>query len=137
MRRSAGENLGNYVTAALGNYLIVHTAALVTAWRSDLASWLKAIGQQIEALQLYAAQTAEADARLKQVEQVEQLEKGSGELLDFLAATARSERAVDAVNEMTREASALADRFTAALIAAKDAAAQALPTAASNESSSA
>ncbi|WP_199546314.1 hypothetical protein [Streptomyces sp. N35] len=113
------------------------TVALVTAWRSDLASGLAAIEQQVEALELYAAQTAEADARLKELKLVEQLEKGSSELLDFLAATVRSERAVEGIDEMTREASAVAGRFTTALIAAKEAAAQALPAAKRDETSSA
>ncbi len=109
-------------------------SSLVKAWHNDLAAGLTAIEQQVEALEVYAAQTAEADARLEELQQVGQLEKDSSDLLDFLASTLRAERAVEGIDEMTKEASAVADRFTTALIAAKNAAQQALPAAAAPDS---
>lgn len=111
-------------------------AGLLKARKSALTTGLAAIKRQVEALEAYAAQTAEADARLHELQQVERLEKDSGELLDFLASTARAEVAVDGLDQMSHEAAVVADRFTTALIAAKEAAAQALPAAPSSSPTS-
>ncbi|MCX4673676.1 hypothetical protein OG453_44785 [Streptomyces sp. NBC_01381] len=111
-------------------------AGLLKARKSALATGLGDLERQVEAIEAFAAQTAEADARLQELRQVEQLERDSGELLDFLASTARTEVAVDGLGQMSNEAAAVADRFTTALIAAKEAAVQALPAAPSRSSGS-
>ncbi|MGW0738158.1 hypothetical protein [Streptomyces sp. NPDC002851] len=83
----------------------------------------------MEAIETYAAQTAEADSRLRELQQMHQLEKDGAEVLDFLASTARAEVASAEMGQLSEQASVVADRFTAALVAAKDAAVQALPAA--------
>ncbi|MFE9769444.1 hypothetical protein ACFYPC_33830 [Streptomyces sp. NPDC005808] len=104
-------------------------AVLLKARNSALSTGLGAVERQVEALEGYAAQTAEADARLHELQQVEQLEASSGKLLDFLASTARADVAVDGLSQMSDAAAVVADRLTTALIAAREAAAQALPAA--------
>ncbi|WP_329583482.1 hypothetical protein [Streptomyces sp. NBC_01361] len=106
-----------------------HAKQPLKARRVALKSGLAALQGHVEAIETYAVQTAEADARLRELQQVEQLEKDGEDVLDFLASTARAEVASAEVRQLSGQAAIVADRFTAALIAAKDAAVQALPAA--------
>ncbi|NEB77351.1 hypothetical protein G3I40_19305 [Streptomyces sp. SID14478] len=106
-----------------------HAQAPLDARRAALKTGLAAIEVQVEALETYAAQTAEADARLRELQQMKQLEKDGADVLDFLASTARADLATAEVGALSEQAKVVADRFTAALVAAKDAAVQALPAA--------
>ncbi|MGW7067115.1 hypothetical protein ACWGII_18850 [Streptomyces sp. NPDC054855] len=104
-------------------------ASPLKAHQRALSTGFDALKRQVEAVEAYAAQTAEADARLHELHQVEQLEKNSSEVIDFLASTARADIAVQDLEQMSNEAAAVADHLTTALIATKKAAAHALPSA--------
>ncbi|MFI6093204.1 hypothetical protein [Streptomyces sp. NPDC051218] len=73
------------------------------ARKRALRTGLRATERQVEAIEAYAVQSAEADARLRVVQQIERLEKGGGELFDFLASIARAEVAIEGLDEMPGE----------------------------------
>ncbi|GAA1335809.1 hypothetical protein GCM10009647_078200 [Streptomyces sanglieri] len=92
-----------------------HAQAPLKARRAALKTGLSAIEDQVEAIETYTAQTAEADARLRELQQVKQREKDGADVLDFLASTARAEAATAEVGQLSEQAAVVVDRFTAAL----------------------
>ncbi|WP_051852150.1 hypothetical protein [Streptomyces sp. NRRL F-5650] len=102
-------------------------AELLTSRGRVLATSLHGIERRVEALEAYASQVAEADARYAEVREIERLAAGSDELLDLLARTATDDLAVTEIDVLTDEAAAVASTFTKALESAKQAAAAALP----------
>lgn len=102
-------------------------AELLTSRRRVLATSLHGIERRVAALEAYASQVAEADARYAEVREIERLTAGSDELLDLLARTAADDLAVAEIDALTDEAAVVASTFTKALKSAKQAAAAALP----------
>ncbi|MET9834428.1 hypothetical protein ABZ078_35225 [Streptomyces sp. NPDC006385] len=102
-------------------------AELLAARRGVLATSLHGIERRVAALDAYASQVAEADARYAAVREIERLDAGSDELLDLLARTAVDDLAVAEIEALTDEAAVVASTFTKALESAKQAAAAALP----------
>ncbi|MCX4624440.1 hypothetical protein [Streptomyces albogriseolus] len=102
-------------------------AELLTSRGRVLATSLHGIERRVEALEAYASQVAEADARYAEVREIERLAAGSDELLDLLARTATDHLAVTEIDVLTDEVVAVASTFTKALESAKQAAAAALP----------
>ncbi len=102
-------------------------AELLAARRGVLATSLHGIERRVAALEAYASQVAEADARYAEVRAIERLAAGSDELLDLLARTAADDLAVAEIDRLTDEAAVVASTFTKALESAKQAAAAALP----------
>ncbi|MFJ5740120.1 hypothetical protein [Streptomyces microflavus] len=103
-------------------------AALLDTRRRALRASLDGIARRVKALEAYAEQVAQADDRYRELQQIQALTDGSGDVLDFLARTVRDEFAVAEIEGMTGEAAAVADAFTSALESAKEAAVIALPT---------
>lgn len=102
-------------------------AELLTSRQRVLATSLQGIERRVAALEAYADQVAEADARYAEVREIERLAAGSDELLDLLARTAADDLAVAEIEALTDEAAAVASTFTKALESAKQAAVAALP----------
>ncbi|KOV62954.1 hypothetical protein ADL00_23665 [Streptomyces sp. AS58] len=102
-------------------------AELLTSRRRVLATSLHGIERRVAALEAYASQVAEADARYAEVREIERLAAGSDELLDLLARTTADDLAVAEIDALTDEAAVVASTFTKALESAKQAAAAALP----------
>ena len=100
---------------------------LVSTRRRALTASRDGIERRISALEGYAAQIAEADARYAELQQIQQLTAGSSDVLDLLARTARDDLAVAEIEGLTGEAAVVADAFTAALESAKLVAVTALP----------
>ncbi|MEV7296864.1 hypothetical protein AB0N79_35400 [Streptomyces microflavus] len=103
-------------------------AALLDTRRRALRASLDGIARRVKALEAYAEQVAQADDRYRELQQIQALTDGSGDVLDFLARTVRDDFAVAEIEGMTGEAVAVADAFTMALESAKEAAVIALPT---------
>ncbi|MCX4657336.1 hypothetical protein OG249_36355 [Streptomyces microflavus] len=103
-------------------------AALLDTRRRALRASLDGIARRVKALEAYAEQVAQADDRYRELQQIQALTDGSGDVLDFLARTVRDDFAVAEIEGMTGEAAAVADAFTMALESAKEAAVIALPT---------
>ncbi|MFF3214120.1 hypothetical protein ACFYYB_26020 [Streptomyces sp. NPDC002886] len=101
---------------------------LLEARRRALDLSLASLEGRVAALEAYASQVAEADRRLKELKQIQQLTDGSGDVLDLLARTARDGLAVAEIEGLIGEAAAVAASFGAALESAKQAAVIALPT---------
>ncbi|MDX3207716.1 hypothetical protein ABZZ79_22725 [Streptomyces sp. NPDC006458] len=102
-------------------------AELLTSRRRVLATSLHGIERRVAALEAYAGQVAEADARYAEVREIERLAASSDELLDLLARTAADDLAVAEIDRLTDEAAVVASTFTKALESAKQAAAAARP----------
>nr|WP_024127308.1 hypothetical protein [Streptomyces sp. F8]AHE40044.1 Hypothetical protein pFRL5_381 [Streptomyces sp. F8] len=102
-------------------------AELLASRRRVLATSLHGIERRVAALEAYASQVAEADARYAEVREIERLDAGSDELLDLLARTTVDDLAVAEIEALTDEAAVVASTFTRALESAKQAAAAALP----------
>lgn len=102
-------------------------AELLTSRQRVLATSLQGIERRVAALEAYADQVAEADARYAEVREIERLAAGSDELLDLLARTAADDLAVAEIEALTDEAAVVASTFTKALESAKQAAVAALP----------
>lgn len=79
------------------------------------------------ALEAYAGQVAEADARYAEVREIERLAAGRDELLDLLARTMADDLAAAEIDALTDEAAVVASTFAKALESAKQAAAAAIP----------
>lgn len=92
-----------------------------------LATSLHGIERRVAAMEAYASQVAEADARYAEVREIERLDAGSDELLDLLARTTVDDLTVAEIEALTDEAAVVASTFTRALESAKQAAAAALP----------
>ncbi|WP_432158061.1 hypothetical protein [Streptomyces sp. bgisy153] len=103
-------------------------AALLDTRRRALRASLDGITRRVNALESYAEQVTQADDHYRELQQIQALTDGSGDVLDFLARTARDDLAVAEIEGMTGEAAAVADAFTTALESAKEAAVIALPT---------
>lgn len=95
--------------------------------RMALRISLASIERRVEALETYAARIAEAEQRLRELRQLQQLTTGVEEVFDLLAATARDDHAVAEIEGMSDEAAKAVDFFNAAVQAAKEAADVALP----------
>ncbi|WP_221889580.1 hypothetical protein, partial [Streptomyces sp. WAC02707] len=102
-------------------------AALRTSRRHVLATSLHGIERRVAALEAYASQVAEADARFAEVREIEQLAADSDELLGLLARTAADDLAVAEIDALTDEAAVVALTFGKALESAKQAATAVLP----------
>ncbi|MCX4682110.1 hypothetical protein OG413_43805 [Streptomyces sp. NBC_01433] len=102
------------------------TAALQLRRRS-LKTSLDGIERRVLALEAYADEVSKADDRYQELQQIQQLTKGSEDVLELLARTARDDLAVAEMEEMNTEAVAVAATFTAALESAREAAVIALP----------
>ncbi|MFJ9967142.1 hypothetical protein [Streptomyces avermitilis] len=102
-------------------------AELLISRRRVLATSLHSIERRVAALEAYAGQVAEADARYAEVREIEQLAAGRDELLDLLARTTANDLAVAEIDALTDEAAVVASTFTKALESAKQAAAAAIP----------
>ncbi|MFF7449821.1 MULTISPECIES: hypothetical protein [unclassified Streptomyces] len=102
-------------------------AELLASRRRVLATSLHGIERRVAALEAYASQVAEADARYAEVREIERLDAGSDELLDLLARTTVDDLSVAEIEALTDEAAVVASTFTRALESAKQAAAAALP----------
>ncbi|MFD3959593.1 hypothetical protein ACFWRG_31715 [Micromonospora tulbaghiae] len=102
-------------------------AELLASRRQVLATSLYGIERRVMALEAYAAQVAEADARFAEVREIERLAAGGDELLGLLARTAADDLAVAEIDALTGEAAVVASTFSKALESAKQAAAVALP----------
>lgn len=102
-------------------------AELLASRRRVLATSLHGIERRVAALEAYASQVAEADARYAEVREIERLDAGSDELLDLLARTTVDDLAVAEIEALTDEAAVVTSTFTTALESAKQAAAAALP----------
>ncbi|MDH6522094.1 hypothetical protein [Streptomyces sp. SAI-090] len=100
---------------------------LLTSRRRVLETSLQGIERRVAALEAYAEQVAEADARYAEVREIERLTAGSTELLELLARTAADDLAVAEIEGLTDEAAVVASTFTKALESAKQAAVAALP----------
>ncbi|MFF7644035.1 hypothetical protein [Streptomyces canus] len=100
---------------------------LLTSRQRVLETSLQGIERRVAALEAYAEQVAEADARYDEVREIERLAAGSAELLDLLACTAADDLAVAEIEGLTDEAAVVASTFTKALESAKQAAVAALP----------
>lgn len=109
---------------ATGNATV---AELLTSRRSVLATSLHGIERRVAALEAYAEQVAEADARYAEVQEIERLAAGSDELLDLLARTTAEDLAVAEIDRLADEAVVVASTFTKALESAKQAAVPVLP----------
>jgi hypothetical protein len=109
---------------ATGNATV---AELLTSRRSVLATSLHGIERRVAALEAYAEQVAEADARYAEVQEIERLAAGSDELLDLLARTTAEDPAVAEIDRLADEAVVVASTFTKALESAKQAAVPVLP----------
>ncbi|MFD0437347.1 hypothetical protein [Streptomyces chartreusis] len=101
-------------------------AELLASRQRVLATSLHGIERRVAALEAYASQVAEADARYAEVREIERLAAGSDELLDLLARTTVDDLAVAEIDALTDEAAVVASTFTKALESAKQAAAAAL-----------
>ncbi|WP_158721446.1 hypothetical protein [Streptomyces sp. NRRL S-241] len=101
-------------------------ADLLASHRQVLATSLYGIERRVMALEAYAAQVAEADARFAEVREIERLAAGSEELLGLLARTAADDLVVAEIDALTGEAAVVASTFSKALESAKQAAAVAL-----------
>lgn len=102
-------------------------AELLTSRQRVLETSLQGIERRVAALESYAEQVAEADARYAEVREIERLAAGSAELLDLLARTAADDLAVAEIEGLTDEAAVVASPFAKALESAKQAAVAALP----------
>ncbi|MET8824084.1 hypothetical protein [Streptomyces rochei] len=102
-------------------------AELLTTRQRVLKTSRQGIERRVAALEAYAEQVAEADARYAEVREIERLAAGSDELLALLARTAADDLAVTEIEGLTGEAAAVAATFTKALESAKQAAVAALP----------
>ncbi|MBC7271491.1 hypothetical protein ACF09G_37265 [Streptomyces albogriseolus] len=102
-------------------------AELLTTRQRVLKTSRQGIERRVAALEAYAEQVAEADARYAEVREIERLAAGSDELLALLARTAADDLAVTEIKGLTGEAAAVATTFTKALESAKQAAVAALP----------
>ncbi|MEU8893938.1 hypothetical protein [Streptomyces sp. NPDC048442] len=102
-------------------------AELVARRRTTLDQGLQPVTRRIEALEAYAEQTAVADARYREFEQLQQLTDGHDRVLDFLARTTRDELAVTELEGITEEAATIAATLAQALHDAREQAAAALP----------
>ncbi|MEV0888854.1 hypothetical protein AB0J03_34265 [Streptomyces microflavus] len=103
-------------------------AALLDTRRRALRASLDGIARRVKALEAYAEQVAQADDCYRELQQIQALTDGSGDVLDFLARTVGDDLAIAEIEGMTGEAAAVADAFTTALESAKEAAVIALPT---------
>lgn len=101
-------------------------AELLTSRRGVLATSLHGIERRVAALEAYASQVAEADARFAEVREIERLAAGGDELLDLLARTAADDLAVAEIAALTGEAAVVTATFSKALESAKQAASAAL-----------
>lgn len=102
-------------------------AELLTTRQRVLKTSRQGIERRVAALEAYAEQVAEADARYAEVREIERLAAGSDELLALLARTAADDLAVTEIKGLTGEAAVVAATFTKALESAKQAAVAALP----------
>ncbi|KOV41911.1 hypothetical protein [Streptomyces sp. H036] len=102
-------------------------AELLTSRRGVLATSLHGIERRVAALEAYASQVAEADARFAEVRKLERLAEGRDELLDLLARTAADDLVVAEIDALTGEAAVVAATFSKALESAREAASAALP----------
>ncbi|KUN58863.1 hypothetical protein AQJ46_42070 [Streptomyces canus] len=102
-------------------------AGLLTSRQRMLETSLRGIERRVAALEAYAEQVAEADARYAKLREIERLAAGSDELLDLLARTAADDLAVAEIEALTDEAAVVASTFTKALESARQAAVAALP----------
>ncbi|WP_329020427.1 hypothetical protein [Streptomyces sp. NBC_01601] len=98
---------------------------VLRARRQAMSASLASIRRRVEALETYAAQTGEADRRLRELRQIEALTEDNDEVLDLLARTARDEHAIAELRSMQRLQPADED-FAMALAVARDAAVIAL-----------
>jgi hypothetical protein len=82
--------------------------------RRVFATSLHGIERRVAALEAYAEEVAEADARYAEVREIERLAAGSDELLDLLARTTADDLAVAKIGRLTDEAAVVASTFTKA-----------------------
>ncbi|MEV1042373.1 hypothetical protein AB0J01_38040 [Streptomyces sp. NPDC050204] len=102
-------------------------AALLGTRHKALRTGLDGIARRVLALETYAGQVAEADDRYRELKQVQRLAGSCGDVLDFVARTARDDLAVAESEGMSGQAVAAAAAFNSALDSVKDAAVIALP----------
>lgn len=103
-------------------------AELLTTRQRVLKTSRQGIERRVAALEAYAEQIAEADARYAEVREIERLAAGSDEFLALLARTAADDLAVTEIEGLTGEAAVVAATFTKALESAKQAAVSVLPS---------
>ncbi|WP_438297890.1 hypothetical protein [Streptomyces sp. HUAS TT7] len=103
-------------------------AAAVLGIRSrQLAVILEGIEQRVQGLEAYASETAEADARYAELQQLNALSTGDGAILDLAARAAADQLAIAEIQGLTAEATAVASAFRDALESARSAGVRALP----------
>ncbi|MFJ8313796.1 MULTISPECIES: hypothetical protein [unclassified Streptomyces] len=95
--------------------------------RRALETSLRGITSRVRALEDYAQQSAEADARYAELEQIQYLSDRSDQVLDLVARTAGDEHAVEEVTGMAAQAESVTDAFGKALREAQEAGRAALP----------
>lgn len=93
---------------------------LIESRRRPIEAGHAAILRRVEALESFATQVGEADARYTEVRQIQQLTADSDEVLDFLARTVRDDLAIAEIDELTSEAAIVAASFTKALETARE-----------------
>ncbi|MCT9093507.1 hypothetical protein N4G70_32260 [Streptomyces sp. ASQP_92] len=95
--------------------------------RRALEVSLHGVTCRVRALENYAQQSAEADARYAELEQIQYLSDRSDQVLDLVARTAGDEHAVEEVAGMAAQAESVTDAFGQALREALEAGRAALP----------
>ncbi|AYG77962.1 hypothetical protein DWB77_07523 [Streptomyces hundungensis] len=95
--------------------------------RRALGAGLRGITSRVRALEDYAQQTAEADARYAELEQIRYLNDRSDQVPDLVARTAGDEHAVEEVEGKAAWAETVTDAFGQALREAQEAGREAFP----------
>ncbi|MFI6056105.1 hypothetical protein ACIBCO_39325 [Streptomyces violascens] len=102
-------------------------AELLRPWRSVLKTSFDGLECRVFALESYAEQIADADARYQEWEQIQQLATASNQALDLLARAAGHAVASQDLDELTAHAATVAAALTRSLHSANTAALTALP----------
>ncbi|GAA2418283.1 hypothetical protein ACFPFX_04960 [Streptomyces mauvecolor] len=105
-------------------------AALISVLRDRrraLDASLRGITCRVRALEDYAQQTAEADARYEELQQIHYLNDRSDQVLDLVARTAGDEHAIEEVHGIAAQAEVITGAFDQALNEAREAGRAALP----------
>ncbi|MEV6574840.1 hypothetical protein [Streptomyces sp. NPDC051577] len=101
----------------------VEVTELIVSRRNPLEVGMTSTLRRVKALETFAAQAGEADARYEEMRQNQEVTGDRDEVLDFLARTVRDDLAIAEIDGLTGEAGVVAAGFARALEKAKESAA--------------